>query len=145
MKALAFMRRFMRRISWRAVSLLMFPMLSACAVDADPGFSRPPPPRPQPAMCTMEYDPVCAQRGGQTRTFANACQARESGFGIVGRGECRAEPPTGPRPPRPEPAMCTMEYDPVCAQRGGQIRTFSNACRAEAEGFRLAHSGQCRS
>ncbi|MEZ2130554.1 MULTISPECIES: Kazal-type serine protease inhibitor domain-containing protein [unclassified Sinorhizobium] len=145
MKAPTFLQLFIRRISWRSVSLLMFPMLSACTVDTDPDFSRPPPPRLQPAMCTMEYDPVCAQRGSQVRTFANACEARVGGFRIVGRGECRPEPPTRPRPPRPEPAICTMEYDPVCGQRGGRMQTFSNACRAEAEGFRIAHPGECRS
>ncbi|MCT7374408.1 Kazal-type serine protease inhibitor domain-containing protein [Chelativorans salis] len=47
-----------------------------------------------------------------------------------------------PRPPRPQ--ICTQEYAPVCARRGERLRTFSNACFAEAEGFRPVHRGECR-
>ncbi|MDM9628820.1 Kazal-type serine protease inhibitor [Rhizobium sp. S152] len=141
--------------------IVLIPMLSACTVDADPGYSRPPPPRPspsQPQMCTMEYAPVCGERGGRTQTFGNACQARNSGFRIVGRGECRRqppitpprpEPPRPPRPERPEPptrpgGICTREYRPVCGQRGPQMQTFPNACEAGNSGFRIVAQGQCR-
>ncbi|OCJ04950.1 hypothetical protein A6U87_13030 [Rhizobium sp. AC44/96] len=143
---------------------LLAPMLAACTVDVDPGYSRPPPrPRPpQTQMCTMEYAPVCGQRGGRTQTFANSCQARSNGFAIVGHGECRRQPPVTPMPPhrpqpqpprpgRPEPThperpagICTREYRPVCAQRGPQTRTFPNACEARNGGFRIIADGQCR-
>ncbi len=132
--------------------LVLTPLLSACTVDADPGYSRPPPPRPpQPQICTMEYAPVCGQRGGRSQTFANACQARSNGFTIIDRGECRRPPPVAPPPPRPEPprperpgGICTREYRPVCGQRGPQLRTFPNACEASNSGFRIVAQGQCR-
>ena len=158
----------------RLALLALIPLLSACTVDVDPGYSRPPPrPRPpQPQMCTMEYAPVCGERGGRTQTFSNACQARSSGFMIVGRGECRGGPPTFPRPEpdrpgrpdwpdgpgrpdRPErpdrpdrpgrpDGICTREYRPVCGERGRQTQTFPNACEAGNAGFRIISGGECR-
>ncbi|MCO6391459.1 peptidase [Aliihoeflea aestuarii] len=55
----------------------------------------------------------------------------------------------GPRPlpPRPGPGgpvMCTQQFDPVCAERRGDRQTFGNACMAEAEGYRIVSSGECR-
>lgn len=120
-------------------------VLAACTVvvDEGPGFRPPPGPR-EPAACTREYAPVCGQRGGDRRTFGNACMARADGYRIVSQGECRRGP-SGPgsgwnRPPQ---QACTMEYRPVCAQRGNQRRTFGNACSAEAEGFRVLRPGEC--
>jgi len=43
-----------------------------------------------------------------------------------------------------EEFFCTEEYDPVCAVRGGERRTFSNACKAETSGYRVTHEGECR-
>jgi hypothetical protein len=40
-------------------------------------------------ICTQQYQPVCATRGGMTRTYGNACQARADGARIVAQGECR--------------------------------------------------------
>lgn len=123
-----------RRLRSAFVLLPLF--LTACSVEVveDRG---PRPVRPQP-VCTMQYDPVCGQRGGQRQTFANACQARSSGFRIVGGGECRRE-----RPDRPIQA-CTREFAPVCARRGGDRQTFPNACTARADGYRVIHPGDCR-
>jgi len=65
---------------------------------------------------------------------------------IMTLSACTATVDTGPtRPPGPSrPQMCTMEHAPVCGQRGNQSRTFSNACLARSEGFRVMHDGQCR-
>lgn len=113
-----------------AFLLLTLGVLSAC-VPQSPG---PTPSRPG-GMCTMENAPVCAQRGNQTRTFANGCIARNDGFRVLHNGECR----------RAEPQRaCTMEYRPVCAIRGNRWQTFSNACLADADNFRVVHQGQCR-
>ncbi|WP_152599769.1 Kazal-type serine protease inhibitor [Hoeflea sp. BAL378] len=40
--------------------------------------------------------------------------------------------------------VCPMVYDPVCAERRGEERTFPNACEARAENWRVISSGQCR-
>ena len=101
-----------------------------------------PPVTPPPQACTREYDPVCATRGNQTRTFANSCEARSGGFRVNNRGECRREPPVTSTPSRPSRA-CTREYAPVCARRGGDFRTFGNACMARADGYRVASQGAC--
>ncbi len=49
--------------------------------------------------------------------------------------------------PKPEagtkPVACTMEYAPVCAVKGKERRTFSNACMAKAEGFSVDRAGTC--
>ncbi len=131
-------RRVMIRIG--ALMALSLGVLSACTVVDEPG----PRPRPQPAypqMCTMEYDPVCARRGDNRRTFGNACQARADGYSIIGRGECRPERPDFSDD---RPQICTREYDPVCARQGRRQQTFANACMAEADGFRVIGRGECR-
>lgn len=140
-------------------------------------------------MCTREYAPVCARRGGDRRTFGNACEARSAGYRIQGPGECESRQPDrvacpyiyqpvcgiqggerrtfsnsceadangyrvigdgacGMRPPRPEPGpdpvmACPRNYAPVCARRGGEVRTFGNACSARAEDFRVISGGPC--
>jgi len=141
-------------LSLRQLALLaLIPLLSACAVDVGPSYSRPrPPPPPRPAgppqMCTMEYAPVCGQRGARVQTFSNACQARAANFTVISRGQCRRQPgitirPQPPAPPRPG-GICTREYRPVCGQRGSQMRTFPNACEAGNSGFRIVSQGTCR-
>lgn len=54
--------------------------------------------------------------------------------------------PEGPGvfPPGPRSGICTREYRPVCATRRGERQTFPNACTAEAQGFRIQYSGECR-
>ena len=58
------------------------------------------------------------------------------------------EPAVLPMTPIPvqsrRPAMCTMEYRPVCAWRRGRARTYSNACLAEVDRASIIHRGQCR-
>jgi hypothetical protein len=48
------------------------------------------------------------------------------------------------RPPRPEPTFCTREYEPVCARRGPDRQSFSNACLARRAGYRVVSDGLCR-
>lgn len=95
--------------------LLLVPLLSACVEGgAGPGYGGggyypPPRPQPQPQMCTMEYRPVCGERGGRFETFSNGCQADARGYRIVSPGECRgpgAYPPPG-RPDWNEPGRPT--------------------------------------
>lgn len=123
--------------SRRASVLLATVVLAACTV-VDGG----PPPRPGPGsgpqLCTLDYNPVCARRDGQRRTFANGCLADRAGYDIVRPGECRRES-TPVEPPR----FCTRDYRPVCARRGGAIRTFGNRCEADVAGFRVIDNGPC--
>ncbi|MDQ6436713.1 Kazal-type serine protease inhibitor [Mesorhizobium sp. LHD-90] len=131
----------MRLLSWirlrHAVLAVGLAILAACnVVVEESGPSRP---RPDGGFCTREFDPVCGRRGGDQRTFANACLADNAGFRVVRRGECRRG---DDRPD--EPRACTREYDPVCARRGGDRRTFSNACVAREAGYRVLDRGECR-
>lgn len=127
----------------RIIAVLALAVLTGCTVDVAPGPGPRPQPLPRPPQaCTMEYMPVCGVRGRRQETFANACTARANGFDVIGRGECR---PSRPERPDDRPQACTMEYNPVCARRGNQTRTFSNSCTAESSGFRVIGRGECRS
>lgn len=110
-------------------------LVGSCTVVVDDGPR--PGPMPGPQMCTREYAPVCAVRGGDRQTFANGCRAEQAGYRIVRRGQCRGEFGDG------GPQACTMEYRPVCARRGGAVRTFSNACMARSADFRIIGNGPC--
>jgi hypothetical protein len=114
-------------------------VLSACTVVVEDEGPRPGP-GPGPGYCTREYEPVCARRYGERRTFANSCLADRAGYQIVRRGECRSESGGGGGD---EPRFCTREYRPVCAQRRGNYRTFGNACEADAAGWRVVGNGEC--
>jgi len=128
------------------------------------GAGRPDPSAEEGRACTREYAPVCGANGRDHQTFANACEARRSGYDILGNGECQARRPDGDRGDngrdrdrdRPDwrgrdgerdgggRKVCTMEYRPVCGQRGRDMRTFGNACSADAEGYRIVSPGECR-
>lgn len=112
--------------------------LSACTVVVD---EPRPGPGPGPGYCTREYQPVCARRSGERRTFANSCLADRAGYDIIRRGECRIEGGGGGS--GDEPRFCTREYRPVCARRSGDYRTFGNSCEADAAGWRVVGNGPC--
>lgn len=116
-----------------AVSLAGLMVVSACTVVVDDPAPIPGP-GGGPQYCTREYDPVCARRGGERKTFANACVADRAGYRVVRRGECRGAE---------EPRFCTREYRPVCARKRGSFRTFSNACEADVAGWRVVDNGPC--
>ena len=118
-------------------SLIAALALASCTVVVDEGPRPLPPDRPQ--FCTREYDPVCARDGRDVRTFGNACSARAEGYRILYPGECRRGGPNRPPPPQ----FCTQQYDPVCARRGRDVRTFGNACEARADRYRILYEGRC--
>lgn len=120
------------------VALLLSALLAACTVVVDEGPG-PRPPRPGPQFCTRQYEPVCARRGGDRQTFANACLADRAGYRIVRDGPCRDGGGGGGG----EQTFCTREYAPVCARRHGEVRTFPNACEARAADYRIVGDGPC--
>lgn len=125
----------------RAGALMLFvaAILSACTVVVEEEGPRPRPPRPGPEFCTREYQPVCAVRRGNRETFTNACMAERAGYRVVGFGVCRGGGGGGGGGDR----FCTREYAPVCARRGGSLRTFPNACEAEAANYFVVDNGPC--
>jgi hypothetical protein len=71
-------------------------------------------------VCTLQYQPVCATRGGMTRTYGNACQARADGARIVAQGECRRR---GARaqsaPAEPQEPMQPQDAPSITWERDG--------------------------
>lgn len=124
-----------------SVAMSLFPLfLAGCTVETVEIVEERPVASPRSGSCPGVLDPVCGERGGDRQTFANACEARRTGYDIIANGECR------PRRPvfyDPEPDFCTQQYDPVCAVRNGRERTFSNACMARVEGWRVVDEGPC--
>lgn len=96
----------------------------------------------RPEFCTREYAPVCGRRGDDIRTFSNECEARVADYRVIAGGECRG-PGLGGGGNGGNNQFCTRQYDPVCARRGGDVRTFGNECEAGAAGFRVISGGPC--
>lgn len=117
---------------------LMLGVLTSCeaVVVEEPG-SLPP---PEAGICSREYQPVCARRGGDIRTFGNECLADAAGYRTRHGGECRDDY----RPVPPRESACSREYDPVCGSRDGHNRTFANDCLADTAGYRVRYGGECR-
>lgn len=125
-------------------------------------------------MCPMIYKPVCGQRGSDTRTFPNSCQAEGDGYRVIYESECRGggssggghqgrddhrdgnadrhdsgdrQHDAGNRLETQRPGngqSCSRAYVPVCGERGGDKKTFLNACLAQSEGYRVADNGKCQ-
>lgn len=133
------MSPFLSRVAGRLAILLAAGTLAACQVDVDQGGGGY---DPRPQMCTREYQPVCGARGNDEQTFPNSCEARSSGYRIVGRGECGRGGRPDPRPD--EGRACTREYAPVCGSRGRDRQTFANACEARSSGFNVIGRGECQ-
>ena len=83
---------FLSRLAGPIAIVLAASTLAACSVEVDEGRPGGYNPRP-PQLCTREYAPVCGERGRDRQTFANACEARASGYDILGRGECQFRRP----------------------------------------------------
>ena len=127
---------------WLAVAATAAVLASCVVVEPGPGSGPWPPSSDGPQFCTREYDPVCARDGRERRTFSNACEARSEGYRVLYEGQCRRADP-GPGGGGDEPRFCTREYRPVCGANGRQIRTFGNACEADAAGYRIIRQRPC--
>lgn len=120
-----------------ALGLLSVLIVSSCTVVVEEPLPVQPGP---PQFCPRIYEPVCGRSGPDRQTFGNACEANAAGYRILHPGQCRRGGPA----PRPEPRFCTQQYEPVCARRGGSVRTFGNACEARNAGHRILYDAPCR-
>lgn len=116
---------------------------------------RPGPQRPErPQFCTSIYQPVCARQGRSEQTFPNSCEAERAGWNVVSGGECRRgseRPNRGDRDgrrdrrdPRLSDGICPKIYQPVCGEKNGRNRVFSNDCEARSEGWTVVPDRACR-
>jgi hypothetical protein len=123
------------------------------AIGCDPAFA-------DAEACTMQYDPVCAtMTDGSTQTIGNECVACAQTQGVVSieHGECPGDEVTMPSSELaagcnpafadvgPD-AMCTMQYDPVCATMAdGSEQTIGNECVAcaQTQGVVMIRPGEC--
>jgi hypothetical protein len=115
--------------SWRAaVAAALWMMPTVVLAESSPPIGLQ-------TMCPSVYEPVCAEKAGDSRTFGNACLARREGFAVTAEGRCGG----GSGLPR----FCTREYRPVCGEKNGARRMFGNACEAAAEDYTVVREGSC--
>ena len=69
--------------------------------------------------------PMCVLAGCAIATSATASEPDNSNF-------------------RRRPSVCTEQYAPVCGERNGVTKTYSNACFAAADGAKVIAQGPCR-
>jgi hypothetical protein len=95
-----------------------------CTKYADEGTSD------EPKVCTMQYDPVCAEVQVQCvttpcnpvkETFGNACMMNANkNAKYLYKGECKTDDTTTNTPIK----ACTREYMPVCGIKNGTEMTY---------------------
>lgn len=121
--------------------------------------------QPLPEICTFEFEPVC---GCDNETYSNKCAAASVGVNVASKGECtrtectyygtdddncsgdefcsigegkcnlRARTQQGVC--LEQPAVCNLNYDPVCGCDGVD---YANDCTASAAGVNIRKTGSC--
>ena len=71
-----------------AIAAIAFVIGSATTGDAKGKKKKAAPPPPPPAWCAFVQQPVCAVKGGQKFTYANACFAAKDGAKVVSQKAC---------------------------------------------------------
>ena len=64
-------------------------LIGSAATGEAKGKKKAAAPPPPPVICTMEYKPVCAVKGGLKFTYSNACWAAKDGAKVVSQGPCK--------------------------------------------------------
>ena len=100
----------------------------------------PAPPAAAAGFCTTLWAPVCALKDGAEKTYSNAGCAKADDATVTRQGRCQDRPAP---PPSSRSVFCTDEYAPVCGVKNGVARTYSNKCRAFADGATVAGVGKC--
>jgi hypothetical protein len=107
-----------------------------------------------PAICTMQYEPVCGEKQVQCikapcypvyHTYGNSCTMSAEKGVFIHAGECTAEEtgPIVPKEPYVPPANCTAWFDGCnsCSKNpNGSVVCTLRACAEPAAGYCTAHS-----
>lgn len=105
----------------------------------------------EPTMCTMQYDPVCAEVQVQCvttpcnpvkETFGNACMMNANkNAKFLYNGECKTDDTNPTDLPL---KACTKEYMPICGTKNGNDVTYWNMCMLEAAAATIKYAGECK-
>jgi hypothetical protein len=60
-------------------------------------------------------------------------------LGFASEASADIMPPTS----RHHDTVCTAQYDPVCGESNGKLKTYSNKCVAQAAGAKVIAVGEC--
>ncbi|XP_024084733.1 turripeptide Pal9.2-like [Cimex lectularius] len=78
--------------------------------------------------CPAVYRPVCANCGGEMKTFSNSCsmqthnECNNARCKLQHNGQCNTNCNMA----------CTRDFNPICAWNGRNLKTFSNKCGKDA-------------
>ncbi|XP_046811559.1 uncharacterized protein LOC124420985 [Lucilia cuprina] len=114
-----------------------------------------------PEFCTLEYQPICARFMTLEKEFSNECELKtticqtKQKWDIIRRGPCQESKANMAldllKPKNKCPVFCTLEYDPICAKLGNELREFANKCELETaicrnkEDWQIIEQGPCPS